>query len=173
MNTAPHDFSEVSPARLAGLMDLRLDAARPWVAAELGDILHHQLHAAVAVDLAALDPTLAPKLRELAVARGLVLSSFGDLLRHPQPPLELLGLVKEFAKANRHHPRSPLPAEVATVLYYAAIAAALVACGTRITRLSDARLCEGWHWVQAQPWIDPDTAGLCARAAAALPPGAG
>jgi len=43
-------------------------------------------------------------------------------------PLELLRLTQEFGKLNRQAAASELPVAVATVLYYASIATALVRC---------------------------------------------
>jgi hypothetical protein len=89
-----------------------------------------------------------------------VLKSFGDLLYHPNPLPELLELAKEFAKEHRADAESPLPREVATVLYYASIAAALARCGRRITRHDDATLRKGFQWGCEQPWVDEATRGL-------------
>lgn len=52
--------------------------------------------------------------------------SFGDLLSHPNPPEELLKATKDFAKTCRLGPHKTLPPEIASALYYASIAAALV-----------------------------------------------
>ena len=45
---------------------------------------------------------------------------------------------------------SPLPGEVASVLYYASIASALARLGRRITRLPDADLRRGLLWAREQ-----------------------
>src|SRR5262249_18508201 len=96
---------------------------------EPGVLLRRLLSTPVPVDLRVLEPETAEKLRSWADAQGLILKSFGDLLAHPHPLLELLEFVKDFAKENRTDAESPLPREVATVLYYACIAAALARCG--------------------------------------------
>ena len=83
-----------------------------------------------------------------------MLKSFGDLFAHPHPLVELLELVKDFAKEHRTDAESPLPREVATVLYYASIAVALVRCGHRITRHDDTTLRQGFQWCIDQAWVD-------------------
>ena len=88
------------------------------------------------------------------------LETFGDLLRHPHPPLGVLKLMKEFAKVNRDNPESSLPTEIATVIYFTAIVLALTRCGQRITGLDDDALRRGVEWVVAQPWVDESTRSL-------------
>jgi hypothetical protein len=100
----------------------------------------------------------------LSDAHGLVLKSFADLFHHSAPPVELLELVKSFAKANLDHPESALPGEIASALYYLSIAAALVRLDQRITRLSDADLARGLQWAGEQVWLDDATKELLAKA---------
>jgi hypothetical protein len=92
------------------------------------------------------------------------LKSFSDLFHHPAPLVELLELVKDFAKANLDHPESGLPGEIATALYYTSIAAALVQLDTRISQLPDAELQRGLNWTREQPWLDEKTRELAAKA---------
>ena len=86
---------------MAALLDAGSDDAQIWNPAELAAILKHQLSAPIQVDLTAMEQRLAARLRLAAGAQGLLLKSFGDLLHHPNPPLELLKLTKDFAKACR------------------------------------------------------------------------
>ena len=145
---------DTDPRELATLLDLAPDTDRLWGDGELGAILRHQLTAPLQVDLINLERGLALKVRNLAESQGLVLKSFGDLLAHPNPPVELLKITKDFAKACRLSPHSPLPREIAAVLYFASIAAALVRCRRRITGLGDAALADGLRWMLARPWLD-------------------
>ena len=141
---------------------------RIWRASELGAVLSHQLSAPVGFDLGRLAPTLADRLRVASAAEGLLLRSFNDLFQHPCPHVELLLLVKDFAKRHLAHPASPLPPQIARVLYFASISVALVRCGRRITRLDDARLRGGIEWAMAQPWVDESTRGLLSQGLDAL-----
>lgn len=153
VDMADSDVFRASPQRLANVMGLRDDTHRLWTAEELSAIFEHQMRAPVSVDLGAMEPHLAAKLRMLADATGLLLKSFADLFQHPQPPIELLKLVKDFAKLNRDRTESLLPNEVATALYYLSIAAGLVRLGHRITALPNTELRRGFAWMLAQPWI--------------------
>ena len=159
--TAPHKTAfDTDRRQLATLLDLSPDAGRLWRDEELGSLLRHQMTAPMQVDLINLERGLALKVRTLAEAQGLTLKSFGDLLAHPNPPVELLKITKDFAKACRLSPRSPVPHEIASVLYFASIAAAMVRCRRRITGLTNDALAEGFRLVLSQPWLDAPTRAL-------------
>src|SRR5438067_9323601 len=142
------------PRRLACLLDLTDTVTLPWRAQELSAILEHQLSAPIESDLA----------QEAAIDKGSALGvntwTFGDLFHHPAPPIELLRSVKDFAKANRNHPASALPNEIATLLYFASIAVARTRCGRRITSLSETEIRAGLAWALAQDWVDSRTKSL-------------
>ena len=112
------------------------------------------------VDLISLERGQALRTRTLAESLILTFTSLGNLLAFPNPPVELLKITKDFAKACRQNPHSPMPQEFASVLYFTSIAAALVRCGCRITGLTSEALAEGFHWVLAQPWLDDSTRTL-------------
>jgi RNA polymerase sigma-70 factor (ECF subfamily) len=136
--------SDESPAD-AGVLSRLLDSPAP--PADAAAQLRQALAAQLPLDLE-------------AGVKGPVPNSLGELLHHPGPPPELLELAKDFAKDNRIDPESPLRREVATVLYYAAIAAALARCGRRITRSDDDTLRRGFQWGCEQSWVDEATRQL-------------
>jgi hypothetical protein len=87
-------------------------------------------------------------------------------LQHPHPPIELLEMLKDFAKAHALHPRSPLPREIATVLYYASILVAMNRCDRQITKLDSNLLRASVADLLPQEWLDESiravfTEGLC------------
>jgi hypothetical protein len=139
---------------LAALMAAGEEPARLWRADELAAVFRHQVSTPMLVDLGTFDPATANRLQLLSGAQGLLLKSFADLFHHPAPPVELLQLVKDFAKANLDHPESGLPAEIAWLLYYLGIASALVHLQTRISTLTDADLSRGLRWALDQAWLD-------------------
>ena len=160
MKREPKSIFDTDRKQLAALLDLSPDAELLWRDDELGAILRHQLSAPLQVDLINLERGLAVKVRTLAEAQGLTLKSFGDLLAHPNPPIELLKITKDFAKACRLSAHGALPKDVASVLYFGSIAAALVRCRSRITGLSNDAIREGLRWVLARSWTDAPTRAL-------------
>jgi hypothetical protein len=149
-------------------MDLGTTPLTPCSAEELAALLRQQLAAPISVDLEGLDARHAAALKGLSDAQGLLLKSFDDLFQHPHPPLELLELVKEFAKTHRKHPHSTLPNEIATLLYYASLASALARRNKRISRLNEEELRRAFDWVFGQPWVDERTKNLMAEAVRCL-----
>jgi hypothetical protein len=141
-----------------------------WRPDELGEILRHQLEAPLLFDLGSsssgthfTDEQGAPVEPD---ASGV--SSFGELFLHPRPPLPMLRLTKRFAKTSDRRTANPLPEEVATVLYYAAIVAALLRHGERISRVSDSTLREGTDWVLEREWVGGPLRGLFEEARSAM-----
>jgi len=152
------------PGVLSALINSGSESTRLWGPEELAAVFRHQLSAPVFVDLGQMPKRAAVKLRRLGDAQGLLLKSFSELFHHPVPPVELLELTKDFAKANMDHPESALPGEVATALYYVSIAAAHVRLGARISKLGDDDLRRGWLWTRDQGWIDEMTKALLEEA---------
>jgi hypothetical protein len=150
MGARAADNSE--PGSLASMLEVGWEAGPTWGERDLAAVLQHQLAAPVVCDLG---PAGAD-----AAAPPAGIRTFGDLLHHPAPPVELLVLAKDFAKASLADPHAALPKEVAAVLYFAAIVVARRRCGARISQLSPEELRAGAEWVMAQPWVDPATRRL-------------
>ena len=162
-----HDSSSAIKSHakeLAELMASGWENARLWRPEELAAIFRHQMSAPMLVDLGSFDAATAARLKALSDAHNLLLKSFTDLFHHAAPPLELLQLVKNFAKANIDQPDSGLPGEVASALYYSSIASALVHLNTRISQLPDSDLRRGFRWLEDQAWLDEKTKALLAEA---------
>ncbi len=154
---------------LAALMASGEERARLWRPEELAAIFRHQLSAPMLVDLGGFDARTEKKLKLVSEAQGLLLKSFSDLFHHPAPPVELLELVKNFAKANLDHPESGLPGEIAAALYYISIASAFARLDSRISQLPDADLRRGLTWTIEQRWLDESAKGILAEALKKLP----
>jgi hypothetical protein len=158
------------PKSLAAFMAAGDEHARLWRPDELEALFRHQLAAPILVDLGGYDPVTANRLKTLCSAQNLVLKSFLELFTHPVPPLELLTLTKEFAKTNMDHPDSSLPKEVAAVLYYTSIAAAMVRLDRRISQLGDSELERALKWAKEQRWVDRPIRELLGQALQKLSP---
>jgi hypothetical protein len=140
-----YDLDHSAPPQLAELLSLEPAAPENWRPEEFAAILQHQLDGPVEPDPGdATSPDAASAI------------PLGELLSADRPPLPLLQRAKRFAKACKNHPDAPLPAEVATAIYFATIAAAWLRCGgARISSLPDEQLSAGFRWAVAQPWLSP------------------
>jgi hypothetical protein len=149
---------------MSTLLDLRRRADRhDWRPDELKDMLLHQLRAPLYLSLGTLSAEVVHQLHcnEPPLDARLTL---GELFGHPQPPLELLKLVKRFAKQCRREPDNPMPSDLVMLLYFVSIAAALVRLDRRISELADRHLRHGMRWLAAQVWVDAGVKSLLSDA---------
>jgi len=154
--------------RFADVLEAGLESARPWRPKELAAAWDYHLSAPLEFELGTLSAPRERALRDLTMAQGLTLSSLRALMQHPVPPVELLTMIAKFAKACSKSKDPPLPAEVAGVLYYLAIAVALTRLGTLVTRLRRADLVRGLDWAMAQPWVDQSSKATLDQARASV-----
>ena len=121
---------------------------------ELSAILRHQLDAPLALDLESLGPESGQRVDDLSRVEGPPIRTFRDLLSHPNPPVELLEMTKQFAKDCVGRSDATVPEKIADVLYTLSIVVAVTRCGRRITELEDQYLQRRIDWALAQPWLD-------------------
>jgi hypothetical protein len=69
-------------------------------------------------------------------------------------------LLKDFSRAHSLQPNSPIPREIANLLYYAAIVAARIRCGQCISGLDDEALHQGIESMLGYEWLDESTRNL-------------
>jgi hypothetical protein len=148
------DLNTTEPRLLANLMAVDERTPQAWGADDLGPILRHQLDAPMEADLRALDAEIGNKLDKWNASVNPPIKTLHDLFAHPRPPVELLRLAKDFVKTLRNDRQNQFPEEVATVLYFASIAVALLRCRQRITNLGDDALQRSFEWASIQPWVD-------------------
>ena len=149
-NTSNH------PSHHASLLDVDDRAEQLWSEQDFSAILRHQLGTPIDVELGSLATPTAAKVRLVCESHHLLLKSISDVIAHPNPPAELLELLKDFAKTMLEHPDSAIPRPVAAVLYWLAIAAGLKCLGKRLTSLSDEKLAEGIRWALGRAWVQPE-----------------
>ena len=165
-----HDHSPAGSGQPAGSIQsaeptilarmLKLDDQAPiWSANVLAGMWLHQLDAPLTIDLIDHQPMNDQTVQTLTTEAGAP-TCFRELLAHPDPSPQLLELAKDFAKANRTASDGGLPPEIATMLYYALIAAGIVRTGKRITDLPEASLRKGLKWALQQGWVDDSTRNL-------------
>ena len=156
------DFQRTDP-RLLSRMIGAPEEPDVWRPEDLVAMLRHQLGAALAQDLEAALPGAGARAAELARGAVPAILTFRDLLWHPQPPLGLLELLKDFAKAGAEDAGQSMPRELASVFYFGSIALAAQrgsGGGGAISSLSKERLRAGLLWTLRQPWLDDATRAL-------------
>src|SRR5262249_25639010 len=118
-----------------------------WSTRDLEDMLRHQLAAPLHLALGPLSAEVSHELRTAQARQSVsVMMTLGELLQHEEPALELLQLVKRFAKLCRKNPENPLPAEIVMFLYYVSITVALVRRNESISDLAPPSLMRGLTW---------------------------
>jgi hypothetical protein len=135
--------------RLSGLLSLDLDASEAWSPTDLRQMVRHQMRSPLMVDLSPGDSG------DPSHHQGI--ESFDNLFTADAPPLDLLVLTKNFAKASLGSTNGALPPEIAHLLYYLSIATARVRVGKSISTLSRDELIAGLVWCLDQPWLDDAT----------------
>jgi hypothetical protein len=133
-----------------------------WSDDELASIWRHQLTAPLAFDLGELSADAGAA--AIGLCAPLAINGLADLVAHPSPPLELLRMLKDFARSKRTGGQALFPSAVAVSLYYAAIALALVRLDCRLSRMEDSSLRAGLEWMRQQAWLDGPTRDLAAAA---------
>jgi hypothetical protein len=162
------DVKNSDPRALVGLMSLAADGPTKYTTAELKAIWRHQLEAPLQFDLQEVSQDITTTLAEVTRADHRPLNSFGDLINHPQPPVQLLQWAKDFAKSHANG-ADHFPGDVASVLYYVAIALARTRLARKITELPDSELRRGVEWASKQLWLDESTRAVLSKSLADIP----
>lgn len=150
--TAPR--SPDDPKRqLASLLKFGRTTVSAWSPHDLKEMLSHQLTLPLAEEFGVPVLPQGP-------------STFGELIRCPNPSVALLRALKDYARHSGE--ASDLPQEVVVVLYIAAIVLARQHHNERISSLSDGEILARVRWVLACEWVDADTRAIVSHAATGL-----
>ena len=165
------DLTDASRDALSRLLACDSGEASSWNDADLHAMLCHQLSAEIEFDLTHFGGVAGePLASSVAEGQEQGLGTFGDLLTASDPSVESLEMIRRFAKRFRTGPSEGLPEEIATVLYYAAIAAARVRLGVSISKLPDAAIKDGLRWGCQLPWLTESLRQLFSEALEGLRP---
>lgn len=142
------EIFQADPQRLAVLINGQVRGN--WSHDDLRAMLQHQLATPLLLNINS-SPSWSEQDRQL-----LATIRFGELLTLPTPSLELLRSTKNFAKGSDSREECPLPPELGTLLYYAAIVAAKVRLGQWITELAVDQVLAGVRWAISLVWVTPE-----------------
>jgi hypothetical protein len=151
--------TQADPRSLSTLLQFDDIHRHQWSAQDLQDMLQHQLAAPLHLGLGPLSAEVTHQLRAGPEPLNPRMT-LRELLRHEHPPLELLKLIKRFAKICRRNPENPLPSEIVMFLYYGSITVALLRLNESISELTDRSLIRGLKWLHVQVWMSQDMRSL-------------
>ena len=117
--------AQPDPQTMSTMLEFREAHRHEWAPQELREMLRHQLAAPLHLSMGTLSGEVAHQIKEARPGLDPLLT-LHQLLHHARPPVELLKLVKRFAKICRNDPENPLPTEIVMLLYYASITIAVV-----------------------------------------------
>jgi len=145
------------PEGLARILSLDDENTPLWNPAEMQAMWSHQMSALLETDLGELAAVKSGQESPLPSFAG---KTFRELFSHPEPPLALLKLTKEFAKRTLKDSDDKQLKEIASALYYATYAAALTRCSKSLGSLAGHNLVAGFSWALERPWLDEPTTTL-------------
>jgi hypothetical protein len=146
--------SQCDPQVLSTVLGFSDVHRREWDVEDLKAMLRHQLGVPLYLSLGTLSAEVSHELGKWSPEHRLM--TLGQLLQHDRPPLEVLKLIKRFAKMCRSDRDNPLQSEIVMLMYYVSIVTALVRLNQPISVLPPASLKRGLSWLSAQPWMDDE-----------------
>lgn len=109
--------------------------------------------------------TIPPFVARLCERNGLLAGeSIRGLLNNPDTPVSLVEKLKDYAKGLTETAKTEPDADTAIVLYYAAIAHAMIYSKARISRFSYPSLIESFTSLTEKDWIEPMCQDLFTKA---------
>jgi hypothetical protein len=168
MNEKPPSTAHLNKEKLAKLFDIGSDtkSERGAVSPDQrkAEMLRDCLAGILPLDQAVselLPEVFAELLEKIKLFTG---QSFAALLADPATDISIIRKIKEFNKTLVDSAPSAEEHDVAAVIYYAAIASALVHHDKRITSFSYASLGDSLKKLVESPWMTPDLADLFQKA---------
>ena len=152
--------------QLAGLFSLGTDGPVEGREGQerMADLLREHLTSALPTGLLLLDALMMMMGRLGYNTRSIAGKTIVGVVLNPQSDIGLLRAIKECCKRLSSSLESKPEAAIATTLYYAAMASALVYHRQRITQHSYEALDAAFAMLADKPWMDQDLAGLFSQA---------
>ncbi len=146
-----------NPSSLSRLfqIDGHLDSA--WDHADFAGLVQHLLQLPLSEAMPGLD---AAAFRSPDPQGAVGPSTLAELFTHSTPPLALLEAVKLWSRRATRDDQPILPSDAASLLYFAAIAAARVRRGQWISKLDPSLLKQGIEMLLSQAWVGEPLRGL-------------
>jgi hypothetical protein len=154
--------------QMAGLFSMGAEEPDPTdersVNETMATLLHEQLACALPRHSLLFDALLMMMDQEGHDTRSLAGRSLGRVLLEPQSDVDLLRAIKDCSKKLSHELDSEAETALATTVYFAALASALVHHDKKITQNSYEKLGESFTLLTAKKWMAQELIGLFGRA---------
>jgi len=150
------------------LLSVESSAADEWLPDEFGVMLGHQLGTSLAVSVSRLDAARGLGTQQMLEQLGSPSMTFFEALTRGGATVEVLGVVKWFAKECLTSTDPLLPRPIAVYLYVLSIVTALRLHGARISTTPEHKLETDLAWLAGQPWLFGAARGLIEAALAWL-----
>ncbi len=150
------------------LLSVETAAAEEWLPDEFEVMLEHQLGTSLAVSVSQLDAARGLGTQQLLDRLGSPSMTFFEALARGGATVEVLGIVKWFAKECLTSTDPLLPKPIAIYLYIVSIVTALRLHGACISSTPEYKLETDLCWLAGQPWVTGAAGGLVESALAWL-----
>jgi hypothetical protein len=159
--SAAHDINPEQLKCLFGIgRDTKDSDQQKGLSRQKADMLSRSLSQPLPLDKSQID-VLPSALGQLCHSIGLLAGeAIGELLSNPSTGIAAVRKIKHYSKQLSAQAKSTAENDVAIVMYYAAIAHALVFHGHRITRFSFERLDNSFSCLIKERWISRDLSVL-------------
>lgn len=158
----------LSPEQLARLLAMGLNQEDDRQSGEdsstRADVLEEMLTSELSLDPAVPRSLPAVLKRPCEELPGVTGRTLGQLLLNPQCDLGIIRTLKDYGKAMSRARAPEAEQAAAVIIYYAAIASALLFHGQRITQHSWGKLHAAYAQLNRKPWITPELKELFQKA---------
>ncbi len=140
---------------LSALASEHLESEPYWSPEDYGDILEHQLRSPIATCIP------VSQKRQFSVAHNMNsavqgIKTLGELLFSANPPIDLLGAVKAYAKERYHEEPPSIPRQISQTIYHSTIILARIHHAQNFSSLQDGKLLASMEWLSSQDWMHSD-----------------
>ncbi len=157
---------DLNSIQLARLLTIAGSPGRQGADRPAEELVRELFARPVSLDAAVADSLPAVLGRPCDELAGHVGEAIGGLLLGPETGVEARQALKDYGKCLVRRARSESERAAATVLYYGAIAGALVFHRRKVTQHSYGKLDEGLAKLVGRPWIPPELNDLLRKARA-------
>ena len=147
-----------TPEQISQLLHLDETKPEPWQEDDLPAMIQHQMSAPLEFDLGSAKLSgseLKTASESFASATHSNIRTFGELLKNPRPPLDLLRLSQKFFRQKvKEHPKGSSEQKLSYLFYLLSIVVARIRHGANISRLTDDEQLQAIKSMIKKTWVE-------------------